>query len=178
MPHTRLVPMIDQTEIREINRQLALRITDDYSLVLEKEEPIIVLVTLKGALFFAADLMREIGIPSQVDFVRVSSYGAGTSTTGKVQLSKEIETDIRGKHVLVLDEIVDSGRTIKFLSERFLAQGPRSLKFAALLSKPSRREVTVHVDYIGREIPDRFVVGYGLDFNEKYRSLKEIYAIE
>ncbi len=171
MQEKRLVPMIDQTEIREINRQLALKITDDYSLILAKEEPIIVLVTLKGALFFAADLMREIGIPSQVDFVRVSSYGAGTQSSGKVAMSKEIETDIHGKHVLVLDEIVDSGRTLKFLSERFLKQGPRSLKLAALLSKPSRREVEINVDYIGREIPDRFVVGYGLDHANNYREM-------
>ncbi len=169
---------ISAAEIDKMNEELAARISADYARVMKPGEELLVIVTLKGAVFFAADLMRKITVPCCIDFVRLSSYGAGTQSSGTVKMSKGLEDAITGKHVLVLDEIVDSGRTLSYLVERLKGDAPASLKLCALLSKPSRREVKVDVEYLGQEVEDKFLVGYGLDHGERYRNLKEIYWLE
>ncbi len=163
--------------IEALNAELGKKITADYRKILKDGEDLLVIVTLKGAAFFAADLLRHIDVPVRVDFVRLASYGIGTKTTGTVRILKDIESQPLGQHVLVLDEIVDSGRTLQFLIERMRAAGPASLRVGALLSKPSRREVEVPVDYLGTEVEDKFLVGYGLDWAERYRNLKDIFYV-
>lgn len=164
-------------QIDRLNGELAARISADYAKILKPAEELLVIVTLKGAAFFAADLMRKITVPLRMDFVRLASYGEGTKSSGTVRIIKDIENPPTGQHVLVLDEIVDSGRTLSFLFERLRATGPLSLKLCALLSKPSRREVPVEVHYQGCEVEDKFLVGYGLDHAERYRNLKDIFAL-
>lgn len=165
-------------EIDRLNDELAERISADYSRILGPGEEILAIVTLKGAAFFAADLLRRLSVPVRIDFVRLASYGSGTQSSGTVHIVKDVESPPTGKHVLVLDEIVDSGRTLAFLFERLRAAQPKSLKLCALLSKPSRREVSVDVHYLGTEVEDKFLVGYGLDHAERYRNLKEIFVLE
>jgi hypoxanthine phosphoribosyltransferase len=126
---------------------------------------------LKGAVLFLADLVRAIPLPATLDFLAVSSYAAGTTTTGEVRLLKDLDVAIDGRHVVIVEDIVDTGLTLSYLQEILRARGPKSLKTACLLSKPSRRKVAVPVDYIGFTIEDRFVVGYGLDYAGQYRNL-------
>lgn len=168
-----LVPFIPEKDIANLNRELGRKITEDYRKILAPDEKLLVVITLKGAVIFGADLVREIGVPCDIDFVRLASYGAGTQS-GAVRFLKDIECSPVGRHILVLDEIIDSGKTLHFLVEHLQNSQPGSVKLCALLSKPSRREIPVNVEYLGREIPDEFVVGYGLDFNEQYRNLKDI----
>lgn len=165
-------------EIAELNRTLGETITRDYQAMLGPGEEILVVITLKGALFFGADLLRHIRVPARIDFVRLASYGSGTKSSGTVRILKDLETSPAGQHVLVLDEIVDSGRTLEFLLGRIRADHPKTVRLCALLSKPSRREVHVSVDYLGREVEDKFLVGYGLDFDERYRNLEDICVLE
>ncbi len=169
---------INSDRIRELNREMGKKISADYAKILGPGESILVVVTLKGALHFAADLTREIALPVELDFVRLASYGSGTKSSGTVRFLKDLETSVEGRHVLILDEIVDSGRTLTFLKGRIEADRPKSARIAALLSKPSRREVQVPVDYLGTEVEDRFLVGYGLDHGEKHRHLPDIYALD
>jgi len=126
---------------------------------------------LKGAVFFMADLMRHITVPCEVDFMAISSYGASTDSSGVVRILKDLDINIEGRHVLVVEDIIDSGLTLSYLMRNLEARGPESLEICALLTKPDRREMDVPVRYIGFEIPDRFVIGYGLDFGERYRNL-------
>jgi hypoxanthine phosphoribosyltransferase len=175
---TRLLPFLSEKEIQDLNGRLAARINDDYSKILQPGEELVVVVTLKGALFFAADLLRLIKVPTRIDFVRLSSYGPGTSSSGTVQLVQDLSQPTQGLHILVLDEIVDSGRTLAFLFDRIQNQKPKTLKLCSLLSKPSRREVEVGIDYLGTEVEDEFLVGYGLDYGERYRSLKDISVLD
>lgn len=172
----RLTPFLRHEAIQKLVKDLGSRINADYEPVLGNSELVFV-VTLKGALFFAADLLREITLPARMDFVRVASYGSGTKSSGSVIMTKDTESPLAGNHVIILDEIVDTGHTLAFLLERFREAGPKSLKVCALLSKPSRREVNVPVDYVGRDVEDKFLVGYGLDFDERYRNLKDIYTL-
>lgn len=165
-------------EIDRLNDELAARINKDYSAILGKDEALLVIVTLKGAAFFAADLVRKLTVPLTIDFVRLASYGSGTKSSGNVRILKDIEGPPAGLHVLVLDEIVDSGRTLAFLRDRLQSGNPKSLRLCALLSKPSRREIEVPMDYIGTEVEDKFLVGYGLDYGERYRNLKDISVLE
>ncbi len=174
----RLVPFLDRKKIEEINAELGKKISDDFKKILEADESVLAVVTLKGAMFFGADLLRHITIPMELDFVRLTSYGAGTQTSGQVRILKDIECSPEGRHVLLLDEIVDSGRTLDFLAKRIRSQQPRTVKIAALLSKPSRREIHVAVDYVGLEVEDKFLVGYGLDLAERYRNLDGIFSME
>ena len=178
MNQDKLVKFLSAEQVTQINERLGREITAHYKSVLKADEQLIVIVTLKGALFFAADLTRHLDLPVCIDFVRVASYGAGTSSSGEVKLLKDIEVDPKGKHLLILDEIVDSGRTLEALMKRLKSREPASLKLCSLLSKPSRREIDLPVAYIGLEIEDKFVVGYGLDYGEKYRNLKDIYVVE
>jgi len=168
---------MDARQIEALNVKLGAQISRDYGAILKEGEDLLVIVTLKGAAWFAADLLRHVTIPVKVDFVRLASYGIGTKTSGTVRLVKDIESQPEGQHVLVLDEIVDSGRTLQFLLERLRAANPATLRVGALLSKPSRREVEVAVDYLGTEVEDKFLVGYGLDYAERYRNLKDIHYL-
>jgi hypoxanthine phosphoribosyltransferase len=165
-------------QIQKLNEDLGKKISADYAKLIGPGEELLVVITLKGALLFAADLVRQITVPLAIDFVRLASYGTGTKSSGSVRFLKDLETSVEGRHVLILDEIVDSGRSMEFLLGRIEADNPKSVRIAALLSKPSRREVDVTVDYLGTEVEDRFLVGYGLDHGERHRHLPDIYALD
>lgn len=154
-----------QARIQEMGRE----IVKDYA----GREPHLVGV-LKGAFTFLSDLSRAIELPMTLDFIAVSSYGAATKTSGEVRLVKDLDQGLDGRDLLVVEDIVDTGLTLNYLLNLLRARGPRSLKVVTLLSKPSRRLVQIPVDYVGFTIDDHFVVGYGLDFNEKFRNLKDI----
>ena len=126
---------------------------------------------LKGAVFFMADLMRELSIPCEIDFMAISSYGAGTDSSGVVRILKDLDENIADRHVLVVEDIIDSGLTLSYLMLRLKTRKPASLEICALLTKPERREIEVPVKFVGFEIPNKFVIGYGLDFAERYRNL-------
>jgi hypoxanthine phosphoribosyltransferase len=164
--------LLSRDEIASIVKRLADRISEDYS----KREVILVCI-LKGAFMFLSDLVRQLQIPVQVDFVRLASYGAGMKTSGRIEITKDVETPVGGKDVLIVEDIIDSGRTLLFLKDRLTLGNPRSVKVCALLDKRARREVDIQADYIGKEVDDVFVVGYGIDFNEAYRNLPEIYYV-
>jgi hypoxanthine phosphoribosyltransferase len=171
-------PFLTAQQIDSLNTKLAQTINEDYKKILAPNEHLLVVITLKGALLFGADLIRKLNIPVHVDFVRLASYGSGTKSSGEVRFLKDIESSPEGKHILVLDEIIDSGRTWDFLKKRIGAANPKSLKICALLSKPSRREIDVSIDYLGQEVEDKFLVGYGLDYNEDFRGQKDISYLE
>ena len=140
--------------------------------------PIHLICVLKGAFLFLGDLIRNMAGVVTIDFMACSSYGAGTSSSGEVRLSKDLDVGIEGRDVIIVEDIVDTGLTLHYLQEILLARGPRSLRTACLLSKPSRRKIDVKVDYIGFTIEDKFVVGYGLDYSEQYRNLPYIGLLE
>lgn len=135
---------------------------------------IYLIAILKGALPFAADLLRRIQVPVRLDFMAVSSYGAAAKSSGAVRILKDLEESIAGRHVLVVEDIIDSGLTLHYLRDNLLARRPATLRIAAFLDKPDRRRIAVPVDYVGFRIPDHFVVGYGLDYAERYRNLPYI----
>jgi hypoxanthine phosphoribosyltransferase len=126
---------------------------------------------LKGAVFFMADFMRHLTVPCEIDFMAISSYGAATDSSGVVRILKDLDINIDGRHVLVVEDIIDSGLTLSYLMRNLEAREPASLEVCALMTKPGRREIEVPVRYVGFEIPNRFVIGYGLDFAERYRNL-------
>lgn len=177
MTASNLTCVFSRNEIAEMNRKLGKEISDHYRTLLVPNEEVLAVVTLKGAILFAADLIREITVPLQLDFIRVSSYGSEKTSSGKVVLKKDLEHPATGRHVLLLDEIIDTGYTLSFLIEHFQKQKPKSVKLCALLDKESRRETPVKVDYTGKKVEDLFLVGYGLDFNERYRNLPEIFVL-
>jgi len=172
MSEVRKEILIAKTDIDKRVKELADTISRDY----EGREVILVGI-LKGAFVFMADLIRYLRIPCQVDFVRLASYGAGTKSAGNITISKDIETSIRDRDVLVVEDILDTGLTLSSLVERLKTRDPRSLKVCVLLDKKDRRKVPFEAEYVGFNIPDRFVVGYGLDFNEMYRFLPDICVI-
>jgi hypoxanthine phosphoribosyltransferase len=157
----------DQIQARIV--EMGQQITADYA----GGQPHLVGV-LKGACPFMTDLAQAIDLPLTLDYIAVSSYGRATKSTGEVKLVKDLDQSLEGRDLLVVEDIVDTGLTLNYLTSLLGARGPRSLKVVALLSKPARRLVTVHVDYVGFTIEDEFVVGYGLDYNERYRNLKDI----
>lgn len=161
--------LITKEEIHARIKELAAQITQDYA-----GKDLLVICVLKGALPFMADLIREIQLPLTIDFMAVSSYGDATSSSGAVMILKDLETNIHGRHVLIVEDIIDSGLTLNYLIENLQARKPASLKICTLLDKPDRRQVDIKVDYKGFQIPDAFVVGYGLDFAEQYRNLPDI----
>ena len=165
--------LISEAELAEINKRLGAQITADY-----EGKNLFVVGVLKGSLVFMADLIRHIDVPCELDFLSVSSYGDGTVSSGTLKIKKDLEEDITGKNVIVVEDIIDSGRTLKYLKEDLKGRGAKSVKLCALLSKPARHEVEVEVEYIGYEIPDEFVVGYGLDYAQKYRNLPYIGIVE
>ena len=146
--------------------ELAARISADYA-----GKEVLLVTLLKGGVMFAVDLMRKLTVPVEIDFMDVSSYGAGTKSTGVVRIEKDLDGDIGGKHVLLVEDIVDSGVTLSYVRELLSDRQPASLKICTILNKPSRRRVEVPVEYIGFDIPDEFVVGYGLDYAQKHRNL-------
>jgi hypoxanthine phosphoribosyltransferase len=162
--------MIDEARIRTRVAELGREIRRDYG----PEKPVHLVAVLKGAFMFLADLMRTIDGPVSCDFIAVSSYGSGTTSSGEVRLTKDLDRSLEGRDVVIVEDIVDTGLTLSYLQEILKAREPRSLKTACLLSKPSRRKVDVKVEYIGFTIDDRFVVGYGLDVDEHYRNLSYI----
>ncbi|GMQ78436.1 MAG: hypoxanthine phosphoribosyltransferase [Anaerolineae bacterium] len=162
--------LIDEERIQQRVRELAKAILDDYQDI----EDLLLVCVLKGAFVFLADLSREIRRPHQVDFMGISSYGAGTRASGAVRIVLDLKQDIAGRHILIVEDIIDSGRTLEYICRNLMARSPASLRICTLLNKPARREVDVQVDYLGFEIPDEFVVGYGLDFDEIYRNLPYI----
>lgn len=164
------VKYLNQDEINAAVESLANRISNDYA-----DKPLVLIGVLKGAVIFMADLARKIKTPFETDFVRLSSYGKGQVSSGTVTLLKDISTDIKGKHVLIVEEIVDSGRTLRFLYDRLLSSQPASVEIVSLLDKFSKRVVDVPVKYVGKKIDDHFLIGYGLDLEEKCRNLGEIY---
>jgi hypoxanthine phosphoribosyltransferase len=151
-----------QARIAELGRE----ISDDY-----RGRDLLLIGVLKGAVFFMADLMRRIEIPCEVDFMAISSYGAGVDSSGVVRILKDLDISIEGRNVLVVEDIIDSGLTLSYLLRNLEAREPASLEICALLTKPARREIDIECRYIGFEIPNRFVIGYGLDFAERYRNL-------
>ena len=142
------------------------------------EEPVCLICILKGSVFFTVELAKRITSPVELEFMCVSSYGAGTSSSGVVKIVKDLDVSIEGKNVLLVEDIIDSGRTLSYLLENLKTRNPKSLRLCTLLDKPDRRVVDVNVDYVGFEIPDEFVVGYGLDYDQKYRNLPYIGYVE
>ncbi len=167
-----LNPLLSKEQIAAIVQALADRISRDYS-----GKELVLVCILKGAFMFLSDLVRRLKIPAKIDFVRLASYGSGMKSSGNIEITKDIELSIEGKDVLIIEDIIDSGYTLQFLKERLILSNPRSVKICALLDKKQRREVTMEAEYLGTEVDDVFIVGYGIDFNENYRHLPEIYYI-
>ncbi len=158
-----------EDEIQARITEIAGQINADY----EGKQPLLVCI-LKGAVFFMADLARQIEIPCELDFMAVSSYGSASDSSGVVRILKDLDADITGRNVIIVEDIIDSGLTLSYLRKNLSARNPASVEVAALLTKPGRRQVDIKCRYVGFEVADRFVVGYGLDFNENYRNLRFI----
>lgn len=165
--------MISAKQIDEKISELAARINKDY----EGQELVIICI-LKGSMFFTCDLARKLTMPLRIDTMKCSSYNNGTVSSGEIKISLDLADSIKGKNVLVVEDIIDSGNTLSYLLKNLEEREPSSVKLAALLNKPERREVEVFVDYVGFTIPDKFVVGYGLDYAEQFRELPYIGEVE
>jgi hypoxanthine phosphoribosyltransferase len=172
MPDVKEV-LIPSSDIQEKLTEIGERITEDY-----KGERLLLVGVLRGAVIVLGDLMRKIDLPCEIDFMDISSYGTGTSSSGVVRILKDLEEDITDRHVLVVEDIIDTGLTLSYLLRSLQARKPASLEIFALLSKPSRRRVELDVKYLGFEVPDEFVVGYGLDFAGAYRNLPDICVLK
>jgi hypoxanthine phosphoribosyltransferase len=166
--------LIAEGQIERRVAELAAEIRRDF----RGEDPVHLVTVLKGGFMFLADLMRAFEGPVTCDFIAVSSYGAATSSSGEVRLTKDLDQSVEGRDVIIVEDIVDTGLTLSYLQEILRARGPRTLRTVCLLNKPARRSVDVQVEYIGFTIDDRFVVGYGLDFDERYRNLPYIGLLE
>ncbi len=153
-------------------RELGAQITEDYH-----GRDLLLVGVLKGAVFFLSDLMRHIDVPCELDFMAVASYGSTTDSSGVVRILKDLDAPIDGRHVLIVEDIVDSGLTLQYLLRNLGARDPKSIEVCALLTKPERRKVSVEPRYVGFEIPNRFVIGYGLDHGERYRNLPYVAAL-
>jgi hypoxanthine phosphoribosyltransferase len=158
--------LIEQEPLQARIAELGVEISSEY-----EGRDLLLVGVLKGAVFFMADLMRELSIPCEIDFMAISSYGAATDSSGVVRILKDLDTNIAGRDVLVVEDIIDSGLTLSYLMRSLKARKPASLEICALLTKPERREIEVPVKFVGFEIPNKFVIGYGLDFAERYRNL-------
>src|SRR5438034_9698677 len=165
--------LIDQASLQGRVVELGAEISADYS-----GRDLLLVGVLKGAVFFMADLMRELTVPCEIDFMAISSYGAATDSSGVVRILKDLEINLADRHVLVVEDIIDSGLTLSYLMRNLRARKPATLEVCALLTKPERREIDVPVRYVGFEIPNRFVVGYGLDFAERYRNLPYVGVLQ
>ncbi len=166
--------LLSEEELKNIVKRLGAEITNDY-----QGKKLVLVSVLKGSVIFMADLMREIKLPCSIDFMSVSSYGSGTKTSGVVKIVKDLDTDVvDGADLLIVEDILDSGVTLEYLMKILSARNPSSIKICTLLDKPERRKANVKADYAGAQIPDAFVVGYGLDFDEKYRNLPFVGALK
>ena len=166
--------LLTEEEISEKVKYLGEQISQDYN----KNDEIVVVGVLKGASVFMADLKRQINIPVYIDFIAVSSYGYSTESSGIVRILKDLDFEIEGRHVLIVEDIIDTGLTLKYLTDNLRTRNVKSLKICTLLDKPERRKCNLDIDYIGFEIPDKFVVGYGIDYGEKYRNLPYVAVIK
>lgn len=169
----RVRELISEEEVEAKIAELGAQISRDY-----EGESVFLLCILKGGVFFTTELAKRITVPVSLDFMSVSSYGAETESSGVVRIIKDLDTPIDGKNVLVVEDIIDTGRTLAYLLENLKRRNPKSLKLCALLDKPERRVSDVAVDYRGFQIPDEFVVGYGMDYDQKYRNLPYIGVVE
>jgi hypoxanthine phosphoribosyltransferase len=169
----KLTVLLNKEEIQEVVSRLADEIARDY----EGRHPLLIGV-LKGSFIFMSDLARRLDFPLEIEFVRLSSYGSGTESSGKIKLAHTLKTPIKGRDVLIVEDIVDTGQSLNFLMNYLQKKKPLSLKLCCLLDKPSRRNVPVPVHYRGFTIPDKFLVGYGLDYAEQYRNLPDICCLE
>lgn len=170
---TTLKLAISESQIQERVGRLAQLIKADY-----QDQPLLVVGVLHGSFVFLSDLIRHMHLPIQVDFVRLSSYDELTRSSGAVRLHHGVRTSVAGKNVLVVEDIVDTGLTAQFLRGYFEDQGAATVRICTLLDKPVRRRISVTADYVGFEVPDQFLVGYGLDFNQQYRELRALYSLE
>jgi hypoxanthine phosphoribosyltransferase len=165
--------LIDETSLQRRIRELGEEVSADYG-----GRDLLLVGVLKGAVFFMSDLMRHLTIPCEIDFMAISSYGDSTDSSGVVRILKDLDINIEGRDVLVVEDIIDSGLTLSYLMRNLEAREPASLEICALLTKPERREIEVPVRYVGFEIPNRFVIGYGLDFAERYRNLPYVGVLD
>jgi len=165
--------LLSEKQIQQKVKALARKISKDFS-----GHEVLLIGVLKGAFIFMADLARKMTAPAKMDFVRLSSYGSGTQSCGRIKFIKDLETPLRGKNVLIVEDIIDTGITLNYLYQRFKARRPRSLRVVALLDKTGCRKVDFQPDYVGFQIENHFVVGYGLDWAEKYRNLCAIYVLK
>ena len=165
--------LICREELNKKVKELGAIISKDY-----KDQELMLIGVLKGGFVFLADLIREITIDIDLDFMSVSSYGISTKSSGVERIIKDIETNIQDKHILIVEDIVDTGLTINYLKEIIMARGPKSVKVCAMLDKPSKRKTNIELDYKGIEIPDEFVIGYGLDYDGKYRNLPDLCILD
>ena len=165
--------LIEEDALQRRIAELGEEISADYA-----GRDLLLVGVLKGAVFFMADLMRHLTIPCEIDFMAISSYGEGTDSSGVVRILKDLDINIDGRDVLVVEDIIDSGLTLSYLMRNLEAREPASLEICALLTKPDRREIEVPVRYVGFEIPNRFVIGYGLDFGERYRNLPYVGVLD
>lgn len=161
--------MISEKEVDERIAEIAAQISEDF-----KGEEVVVIGILRGGVYFCSELTKRITVPVILDFIEASSYGDGTTSSGKVNITKDLIEDISGKNVIVVEDIIDTGTTLNLLLENLRKRSPKSLKLCTLLDKPARRIVEVPVDYNGFQIPDEFVIGYGMDYAQKYRNLPYI----
>lgn len=158
--------LVSEKEIENIVNTIAKQIEKDYN-----GKDFIMVGLLKGSIAFMVDLMRKVNLDFSIDFIVASSYGTGTKSTGRVNIQKDISQSVEGKDILIVEDIIDSGNTLDFITKYLSAKKANSVKLCTLFNKPERRETDINVDYVGMEIPDAFIVGYGLDYNEKYRNL-------
>ncbi|MCR4673601.1 MAG: hypoxanthine phosphoribosyltransferase [Lachnospiraceae bacterium] len=165
--------MLSEEELAKRISELGEQISKDY-----EGESVFLVCILKGAAFFACELAKRITVPVTIDFMATSSYGSGTVSSGEVQIKKDLDLGVEGRNVIIVEDIIDSGNTLNYLSGLFKDRKAKSVRMCAMLDKPDRREVDVPVDYIGFTIPDAFVVGYGLDYDQKYRNLPYIGVVE
>ena len=161
--------LIDEETLQKRVREMGRQLTEDY-----RGKDLVIIAILKGAVVFTSDLIKEIKLPLAIDFMAVSSYGVSTKSSGVVRILKDLEEEIEGRDVLIVEDIVDTGLTLHYLVENLWSRGPKSLKICCCLDKPTRRTAPVKVDYVGFDIPDEFVIGYGLDYAERYRNLPYI----
>jgi hypoxanthine phosphoribosyltransferase len=165
--------LIPREKLNEICEGLGEKISQDYA-----GKKLVLVGVMKGGLIFLSDLLRKITIPLEFGTITASSYGSGTSSSGQVTILQDIDMDIKGKDILIVEDLIDTGHTLKYLQNFFTLRGPDSVKICCMLDKPSRRKKAIKVDYVGQEIPDKFVVGYGMDFNEKYRNLPDVCVLK
>jgi hypoxanthine phosphoribosyltransferase len=165
--------LVQADDLQRRVSELGAEITQDYD-----GQDLLLICVLKGAVFFLSDLMRRIDLPCEVDFMAVASYGDATESSGVVRILKDLDAPIEGRHVLIVEDIVDSGLTLEYLLRNLQGRGPASLEVCALLTKPSRRKTQVQAKYVGFEIPNRFVIGYGLDHAERHRNLPYVAALD